>query len=227
MHERGLRHAERLQHAISLQFSLRRGCVQRMLVRDVPAVQAMAARLLVVVNDYETFLGGPEGQFFHSWALLHASNDPATHERMLEALDQLDRARTWALLPYLMTAAAELRLSQGDRDGACTLLSRAAEIAQQGDERWSGPELRRVRARLLGDDFDARIALLNTALDEAVSLGAVLWQLRIALDLARALIEAGDHTQARTVLVSACETLAEDEGLPEWREARRLMAELA
>jgi class 3 adenylate cyclase len=226
VHERGLRHAERLQHAISLQFSLRRGCVQRMLVRDVPGVQAMAARLLVVVNNYETFLGGPEGQFFYNWALLHASNDLVMHRRMLKALDQLDEARTWALLPYLMTAAAELRLSQGDRESACALLSRAAEIAQQSDERWSRPELGRIHARVLGHDFDARVALLNTALDEAVSLGGVLWQLRIALDLARALVESGDRTRARTVLVSACEAVAEGKALPEWCEAGRLIADL-
>ena len=47
-----------------------------------------------------------------------------------------------------------------------------------------GPDLRRIRARALGDNFDARLAS-----DEAVGLGGVLWQLRIGLDLARALVE--------------------------------------
>lgn len=64
------------------------------------------------------------------------------------------------------------------------LNSRAARITPQSDERWSAPDLRRIRARALGDNFDARIAS-----DEAVCLGGVLWQLRIALDLARALVE--------------------------------------
>ena len=59
---RGLSHAEHLRHAISVVFSLRRGCIEAMLSRDVDLVKTMSARLLEVSVDYETFLGGSGGK---------------------------------------------------------------------------------------------------------------------------------------------------------------------
>ena len=76
---RGLRHAEtlgvRALHAISIVFVLRRGCITAMLRRDVDAVRQMSAQLLEISTEYETFLGGPEGTFFQSWALLRTAEE--------------------------------------------------------------------------------------------------------------------------------------------------------
>ena len=108
---------------------------------------------------------------------------------MQHALDRLDRSKTWALLPYLMVAAAELKATRGDRDGAKALLDRAAALVELTNEQWCQPELLRVRAACCRDDSDRRVALLRVALQLAVGQEAncgscgsrATWPLRCAI----------------------------------------------
>src|SRR4029077_2866567 len=158
---RGLSHAEHLRHAISVVFALRRGCVEAMLRRDVARVKLLSARLLEVSTDYETFLGGPEGHLFHSWALLHERDDAALWENLHRSLDQLDETRTWALLPFLMAASAELCAARGDPTAARRLLVRAKHLAGLTGERCCQPEIIRLEAALLSDDPADKADLLH------------------------------------------------------------------
>jgi class 3 adenylate cyclase/tetratricopeptide (TPR) repeat protein len=223
---RGLVHGEMLGHAISVVFILRRGCITAMLRRDVDAVRRMSARLLEVSTDYETFLGGPEGRFFQSWAVMHESTDPALETQLQHSLDQLDDTKTWALLSYLMAAAAELKGERGDRDGARALLARAAELARLAGERWCQPEITRLQARFNAADANESAAMLHEALAVARVQEAKLWELRAATDLAHLLSGRGERDAARDLLGPVCGWFTEGRDSADVVAARKLLEAL-
>ena len=170
-----------------------------MLRRDVELVKLLSARLLEVSTDYETFLGGPEGHLFHSWALLHERDDAALWERLQRSLDQLDETRTWALLPFMMAAAAELSAARGDHAAARRLLMRAKELGGLTGERWCQPEIIRLEAAFLSDDPADKADMLHRAIELSREQGSNLWRLRSAIDLAELLRDQGQPRQgART-----------------------------
>ena len=222
---RGLARAEELDHAISMLFILRRGCITAMLRRDVAMVRWMADRLLQLSTDFETFLGKPEGRLFQSWALLHETADAAMETQLHHSLDQLDEAKSWALLSYLMASAAELKGEHGDHDGARSLLARAAELARLTGERWCLPEITRLQARFSTADGNERAAMLHEALAVARVQEAKLWELRAATDLARLMAERGERDAARELLTPVCGWFTEGLDSPDLRAARKVLAE--
>jgi class 3 adenylate cyclase/tetratricopeptide (TPR) repeat protein len=221
---RGLARAEELGHAISIVFILRRGCVTAMLRRDVAAVRLMAARLLEMSSEYETFLGKPEGHFFQSWALLHEGSDEALDAQLRCSLAQLDNAQSWALLSYLMASAAELKGERGDHDGARALLARAAELARLTGERWCLPEITRLQARFNAVDANEHAAMLHEALAVARVQEARLWELRAATDLARVQGARGERDAARELLGPVCAWFTEGLDGPDLVAAREVLA---
>lgn len=225
--DRGLRHAEYLQHPISTVFALRRGCIHSMLLRDIGGVKAMSHKLLEIGTNFETFLGSPEGLLFRSWALLNERNEPALHRQLQHSLDQLDGTQTWALLPFLMSAAAELKGKDGDRPGAAHLLNRAVELVRLTGEKWCEPEITRLRALFVSTDPIEAAGLLRSALDMARTQGAKLWELRIATDLASLLRAQGEHAAAHGDLAPVCSWFPADLVLPDLMAARAMLASLA
>jgi class 3 adenylate cyclase/tetratricopeptide (TPR) repeat protein len=223
---RGLDHAERLRHAISVVFSLRRGCIAAMLRRDVDWMKTMSARLLEVSIDYETFLGGPEGQLFRSWALLHERDDPDLRERLQRSLDQLDESKIWVLLPFMMAASAESLGARGDRDAARALLARSAELVRLTDERWCRPEIMRLEAEFLCADPADKADKLRRSIALSDEQGSNLWKLRSATDLAVLLRDDGRHVEARDLLGPTLGWFTEGFEWPDLQRARRLLETL-
>src|SRR5262249_43643518 len=99
-----VRHAETLNHVVSLVAALRRACVRGMMLRDTQAVLDVSDRLLVLNTEYETFVGARESAIFHGWAQLHAKRDPGHLERIGSALDQLEAHNHRVWLPFFMAA---------------------------------------------------------------------------------------------------------------------------
>jgi class 3 adenylate cyclase len=223
MSDRGRRSAAGLSRPLSLAFSLRRSCIQRMLLLDFAAVKELAEQLLKLAAENDIRPGRLEGLFFHSWALLNECNSAELHEQLDRALEQLDKAKTWAFLPYLMTAACELKLAHRDRDGGARLLARAAELVQSTGARWCQPEILRLRARLLGDGPEAP-AILREAHALAQDQNAKLWQLRIAIALAQLLLQQGAHAAAHEILAPARAAFQEDIDFADLHTADALLA---
>ncbi|MFL5199906.1 MAG: AAA family ATPase [Microvirga sp.] len=225
MTREGLRHAESLNHPVSLVLGLRRACVRAMVQGDVQAVAEHAARLLAANAEYETFLGRLEGAVFHAWAALHARPDPILLEAMQASLDELDRAGHRVFLPFFMLRAAEVRAAQGDEGGAQQLLDRTAEFVGLTGERWCEAELSRVKARLPGFRAE-RPGLLRSAIAVAREQGARLWELRAATDLAHFLVEHGEPDLARDTLEGACSSFPDGEVSLDLMKGREFLATL-
>jgi predicted ATPase len=220
----GVKHAETLNHPISLILGLRRACVQGMLERNTDRVNELSERLVAVRSSYETFKGNREGVIFHSWAQLRSRPDLAAFERMEESLHQLNSGRNWALLPFFLGCAAELRGEYGYAEAAVGLLDSAAELVAITGERWCEAEIMRLRARFGGSEQTA--PLLQASLAIAREQGAKLWELRTATTLAGVLRDQGHSTEAEELLAPVYDSFTEGWATADLVAARALLDEL-
>ena len=220
----GVKHAETLNHPISLILGLRRACVQGMLERNTDRVSELSERLVAVRSSYETFKGNREGAIFHSWAQLRSRPDLAAFERMEESLRQLDSGKNWALLPFFLGCAAELRGDYGYAPAAGALLDRATELVDITGERWCEAEIMRLRARFGGSE--QAVPLLEASLATARDQGAKLWELRTATTLAGVLRDQGHSAEAEEVLAPIYASFTEGWATADLVTARELLDEV-
>jgi predicted ATPase len=145
---------------------------------------------------------------------------------MQAALDQLDSSKNWALLPFFMASAAELRGQYGDKAAAVALLKRAAELVKISSERWCEAEIMRLQARFGAPDPGEATALLQASLALAREQGAKLWELRSATDLAELWRGQGDDAAARDLLAPIYGWFKEGFDTDDLIAARTLLDEL-
>jgi class 3 adenylate cyclase/tetratricopeptide (TPR) repeat protein len=226
MSMQGVRHAEALDHPVTLILGLRRASVQRMMQRDPKGVMELSARLAAINARCETYLGTREGAIFECWAQLQQRHVPALLKRMQASVDELDNAKFWAILPFFMASLAELKGKYGDPVGVATLLDRASRLTTDTDERWCEAEILRLRARYCARDHDEALELLDRAIGIARSQRATLWELRSASCLAELWRARGRHADASDVLTPVHARFTEGFEIPDVAAARALLDEL-
>jgi class 3 adenylate cyclase len=222
----GVRSAEGGQRVVSLIAALRRACVQRMMLRDVPGVRKLAERLLALNAGHETFVGTREGAIFHCWALLQRGSGRGLIDRLKDCIGELDDAKHWVMLPFLMTAVAEAIGERGDVGGALALLDRASALQQLTGEEWCAAETLRVKARFQARDRAEADALLQASLAKARSQGARLWELRTAVALVELWRAGGQPQAARDLLAPIYGWFTEGVDAVDVAAARALLGEL-
>ena len=222
----GVKHAEEINHVVSLVLGLRRACVQRMMQRDPQGVFDFANRLFKITSEYETFKGARDGAIFYNWARLHTHHDPALLDDIQKRLEHFDATKHWAMLPYFMAATAELMGNGGDTVGAATLLQRAAELARTTGEQWCSAEIMRLQARFGTRDPEEAVRLLQASLAKAKAQGAKLWELRTATSLAEMWCKQGAAAAARDVLAPVLNWFTEGANTADLIAARELLDQL-
>ncbi|MFL5003022.1 MAG: AAA family ATPase [Xanthobacteraceae bacterium] len=223
---KGVRHAESLNHVISLVLGLRRACVQCMMQKNRRGATDFYNRLLQINAEYETFKGTREAIIFHAWSQPDLRRDPSLLDRVQACLEQLDSGRHRALLPFFMANVAEVRGQHGDRAGAVNLLERAAELAAITGEQWYMAEIMRLQSHFTARDPDDAMALLQSSLATAREQGAKLWELRTATDVAKQWHQQGKGDAARDFLAPIYGWFTEGFDTPDLVAARTLLAEL-
>jgi class 3 adenylate cyclase/tetratricopeptide (TPR) repeat protein len=221
-----LGYAERRKHMVSITTALRRVCVQRIMQRNRPDVTDLSARLLALNAEHETFVGTREGIIFRGWARLHGNRDAELLSQVQSAIEELHARKHWVLLPFFMTAIAEVIGDNGDHAGAAALLDRAAELVDHSGEQWCQPEIVRLKARFGAKDAEEASALLRSSLAKAREQGAKLWELRAARDLAELLAQQGKRAAACELLAPLCGWFTEGLDAPDLVAAQRLLAEV-
>ncbi|WP_309144861.1 adenylate/guanylate cyclase domain-containing protein [Bradyrhizobium sp. CCGUVB14] len=223
---KGVRHAESLNHVITLVLAVRRACVQRIMWRDVEGCAALSGRLLEVNKDHETFLGSREGGFFHSWALSRMEPSTTHLEAMRSHIAELHEAGHSVILPLFMAAAAEVHHEQGQGAEASLLLERAFHLVEQTGEIWCKSEIMRMRALVCAAKVGERDLWLAEAIAIARKQGARLWELRAATAQARCWHAEGRVDAAYEVLLPALAGLTEGQSMSEFRVASELLAQI-
>lgn len=221
-----VRYADSLNHPVSQIVALRRACVQHIMQRDTQTVLELSERLLGLAAEFETFKGARDGSIFNCWARLQMRRDPVLMERMRDCIEQFDATQYWALLPFFMTAAAEIMGMYGDPDGAVAMLNRAAELVQSTGERWCESEVIRLQAQFSARDAEDALRLLTTSLNLARQQGAKLWELRTATSLANVWLEQGNRQAGCEMLTPVLAWFTEGLTTPDLVAARALLDRL-
>jgi class 3 adenylate cyclase len=226
MSAEGVKHAEMLNHQVSVILGLRRACVQRIMQRDDQGVRDLADRIFKITSEYETFKGARDGVILHCWGQFHATRDPSLLDTMQATIEHFDTTKHWAMLPFFMSSAAELRGQVGDLVGAAALLDRASKLVGDTGEQWCAAEITRLRALFSARNEDEKLAFLQDSLAVATAQGAMLWQLRTATNLAELWRDRGDAGAARALLAPICDWFTEGANMGDLISARTLLAAL-
>ena len=147
------------------------------------------------------------------------------------ALDELDEARS--TLPYMVFQGelAEVLGRAGQVEQGVALIEKAIEQCESREERWSIPELIRIKGQLLLLDNVASVAgapedQFQHAIDWARQQGALSWELRAATSLARLWSNQGRGEAAYQLLAPVYDRFTEGVETADLKAARGLIGDL-
>jgi predicted ATPase len=144
----------------------------------------------------------------------------------------LDR-RAWAgwtmRNPEFMGALAEGLAGTGRLAEAFGAVDAALAQCERGDQRWCEPELRRLKGEfLLLKEEDRLVPAAESYFAEALALsreqGALLWELRAALSLARLQIARDRRDSAKRILRPVYDNCSAGHDVPDLLAARALLS---
>jgi class 3 adenylate cyclase len=145
---------------------------------------------------------------------INAADTVMLHASIWEFL----RARVF--LPYVLTATAEVRAAMGQLAEAVAAYESVGTLVQETGVRFYEAERLRLLARALPSSREESRAALRQAWELAQRQGALLFELRAALDLARLGEDANSAARLRAVIGR----FPPGAGYPELNEAQALLA---
>jgi predicted ATPase len=133
--------------------------------------------------------------------------------------------------PEFLGVLAEALGRLGERTDALATIERALARTNRGGERWYASELTRIKGELLlqeaGDQsIAAAEGLFLEALEVARQQGALFWELRGALSLARLRVRQDRRGDARRTLAPVYERFTEGFKTADLRSAKALLDSL-
>ncbi len=166
--------------------------------------------------------------------LLVARGEFASGIAVLRDAFEVCRRNGWrASYPEFMGALAEGLAGLGRPDEALGAVDDAVASAGHGvqGQVWFVPELLRIKGELLPrQDADRGGAAAEDCFDQAAEMareqGALFWELRIALSLARLKLAQGRHAEARDVLQPVYDRFTEGFAIADLRAARAVLGSL-
>ena len=171
------------------------------------------------------------GRLFHGWANWLVGDQQMELAEMRRGIERWRELGQAFHRPYLGALLAEAEASAGNLDIAIGELDRFLAEAQSTGERWSDPELHRVRGELLIKRNPANTAPAEEAFLTAIAVAqqqrARSFALRAALSLAKLYQSTGRVADAHAVLAPALENFSPTLEFPEIAEAQALLAAVA
>ena len=147
---------------------------------------------------------------------------------------ELDRAGDARFLPRFLLLLGEFAACLGEANEVAQGLAaadQALERCKARQEQWYVPELLRIKGELMLRDTDHQSALAAQryfceALELAKQQGALFWELRNAVSLARLRIRQQRKVDAKQVLAPVYGAFTEGREIADMREARTLLDRL-
>jgi predicted ATPase len=147
-----------------------------------------------------------------------------------DAFDICERTGWQISYPEFMGSFALALLGIGQLDEAHDAVCKAIDAAGEGEDgqQWYVPELLRIKGEVLlrqAGDWSAAAAedCFNQAREMAREEGALFWELRVALSLARLRVTQGRHNEARQTLASVYDRFTEGFATSDLRAAKALL----
>ena len=218
--------ANEIGHPFMVAFASILGVADHWYEGDLAENLASVKRGLKVADEYGYPMYRVIGPLWATAALAARGPAPDVLEQLCGLLDKLPAENRCIQMPlYRILLATEFgRIGQMDR--ARNFAASAEALVKQTGECWAAPEIYRIHGSLLcrdpSRDDRAAMRLFKRSLASARKLGAVGWELRTAISIAR-LVSAGEsasgRTEARDLLISTRAKFASAETSRDLREA--------
>jgi hypothetical protein len=222
--ERAVEDATALDHACTLCCVLAEGlCMVAMLNRDIPRLQASARTLIDTAARHGLQFWKTYGELFEFWGIARAEPTRLTTDRTLALIATLEQTCFhFHYTPMLADLLQDARLPPLSRDALSAAARKAGKFPQL---HWAAPEFMRLSAAtndLRTEAFETDQCLRN-ALEHARAASMPAWELRIATDLARHLVDQGRQSEAPTLLQDALSRIPDGNASADWRDSRSLL----
>lgn len=225
--------ANEIGHPFMLAFASILGVSDHWYEGDLAANLASVKRGLKIADKYGYPMYRVIGPLWATAALAARGPAPEVLEQLCGLLGKLPPENRCIQMPlYRILLATEFgRIGQIER--ARSLAASAESLVRQTGERWAAPEIYRIHGSLLCReplrDDGAAMRLFTRSLASARKLGAVGWELRTAISIAR-MVSAGEsasgRAEARELLISTRAKFASAETSRDLHEADDLLRAL-
>ena len=227
-----LKEAQAANHHFSIYEALRIAvCPIALATGDLAAAERYVAMMIDLATSSSSKFWVVLGTCFKAkltvlWGELQAG---ATEMRI--ALEACKNSGWTICYPEYLGALAQALAGTGHQGDALAIVDEALARAESSGERWFASELLRLKGELLfreGGDSAAASAEMcfDAAIDLARQQGALFWQLRSGMSLARMKVAQGQLGAARNSLSPIYQRFAEGLDTPDLRAARALLESL-
>ena len=215
-------------HALTLSSALGQGaCPIALFTGDLDAADRFGAMLLEHSERHALHL-------WNDWARCFIGVVKVKRGQIATGLPvlrtELDRIGEGIILPRYLLLLGELAVSlgqAGETAQALQAVDKTLERCERNDELWSIAELFRVKGELISLEGGAGAEdLFCRSLECARRQGALSWELRAAISLARSQRHGEQEPDARKLLSQVYQRFSEGFDTADLRDARTLMAEL-
>jgi predicted ATPase/DNA-binding winged helix-turn-helix (wHTH) protein len=198
------------------------------MIGDFATADREIARLIEVATGLNAHLWEIAGHFLKGKLLVERGEYAQGLLVLRDAFETSDRTG-WHISYAEFKGALALGLAgKGRLDEALVALDEAMEADREGEHGWYAPELLRIKGEVLLRQAADQPTLaaedcFNQAAQMARGQGALFWELRVALSVARLRVSQGRHHEARAPLASVYDRFTEGFATADLQAARNML----
>jgi predicted ATPase len=141
--------AQQMAHPINLSFAVDNAALLHQLRREVCAVQERAEATISLGTAQGLPYFVANGSILRGWTLTHQGQVKEGIEQMHQGLRAFRATGAELIRPYYLALLAEAHGAIGEPEAGLTVLAEALTCVDTTGERWSEPELYRLKGKLL------------------------------------------------------------------------------
>ena len=229
--EQAIANAEKIRHPFTLAFALVFGAYLCQHLRDVEGTRDHANRAMIIATEHNFLHWKQQATILRGWALTQLGEADEGLGQMRFGLDEYEAMDSWLAGCWFRCLLAEAYAKSGMRDAALRALDGALATARRTGDHSYLAEVYRLQGEITlsdGDPASVKEAedLFALSLATARKQGALSWELRTAVSLARLSLEAGRREHASLLLVPILAKFSEGFYTPDLKQAMQLVNEL-
>jgi predicted ATPase len=199
---------------------------------DVAGAERVAAMSIQFATTSNSAYWSVMARYLEGKLLIARSNFGKGTVVLRTALDACERTGWTRSSPDVLGALAEGLSGLGQVTEAMATVDKAISTADRGGERWCVADLLRIKGELLLQEKNGRSVAavedcFRSALDVARQQGALFWELRSAISVARLRVSQDRHDEARQVLAPVFDQFTEGFQTADLRSARDMLDSLS
>ncbi|UPJ68134.1 AAA family ATPase [Bradyrhizobium sp. 191] len=229
--EQAIANAEKIRHPFTLAFALVFGAYLCQHLRDVEGTRDHANRAMIIASEHNFLHWKQQATILRGWALTQLGETDEGLSQMRFGLDEYEAMDSWLAGCWFRCLLAEAYAKVGMRDAALRALDGALATARRTGDHSYLAEVYRLQGEIILSDGDPASVqeaeeLFAQSLATARKQGALSWELRTAVSLARLSLEAGRREHASLLLAPVVGKFSEGFYTPDLKQAMQLVAEL-